>query len=71
MQSFLESPTRKIIRKNNKVYHMLEDHSSIPTQDEQIRYRKLIRSDNIKHMIEKESKKTDERKLLEEQTQIF
>lgn len=70
MQAFLEAPTRKIIRKNNKTYHMLEDSSSTPTVEEQQRYKRLIRHDNIEHMIEKEQSKSAERRLLEEQTQF-
>ena len=70
MQAFLEAPTRKIVRKNNKTYHMLEDSSSTPTPDEQARYKKLIRHENIQHMIEKDQSKSPARKLLEEQTQF-
>lgn len=58
-QSFEEAPTRKIVRKLNKVYHMLEDKYNVPTIEEQTRYRDLIRYEREeyikKRMLEKGS----------------
>lgn len=42
MQNFLESPTRKIVRKNNLIYHMLESSEGEITKEEQRKYRSLI-----------------------------
>lgn len=64
-QSFQEAPTRKIIRKNNQVYYMLEDKSSVPSQEEQKRYRTLIYDENMKWQVGKEENKSETRKQLE------
>lgn len=53
MQAFEEAPTRKIIRKNNKVYYMLEDKDSVPTPEEQYRYRDLIEGEKTQHKLDK------------------
>lgn len=45
MQSFEESPTRKVVRKEGKIYYMLEDEDGIPDGEEQRMYRAIIREE--------------------------
>lgn len=65
MQAFLEAPTRKIIRKNNKVYYMLEDQTGVPSIEEQKKYRELIRAEKVIYNIEKETGKSETVKRIE------
>lgn len=61
----MEAPTRKIIRKNNKVYYMLEDNSGVPSQEEQQKYRSIIQDENLAYYAVKQNNKSDEIKQLE------
>lgn len=65
MQAFLEAPTRKIIRKNNKVYYMLEDHAGVPSIEEQQKYRALIKAEKAEFIVDKENSKSSKLKRLE------
>lgn len=65
MQSYLEAPTRKIVRRNGEVYYMLEDKTSTPTDEEQKKYRSIIYQEKAAFLRTRSINKSPERKELE------
>lgn len=65
MQSYLEAPTRKIVRRNGELYYMLEDKTSTPTDAEQKKYRSVIYHEKALYLKDKSANKSSDRRQLE------
>lgn len=72
IQAFEESPTRKIVRKEGKLYYMLEDEDGIPDLEEQRRYRAIIKEELGELRAEKyRNKDSEEMRMLFEEVEYF